>query len=311
MATGTFVYDAHDLRARQQINGQTHYSVYSLSGQLKARHRGVHGQTDQSRTVYLPFGVRLQNGLAEYIHKDHLSNPVAATSNTNAGSELLWRALYTPFGQKRFRNAAGPIATPANEVDNEGFTGHIDDAATGLTYMQARYYDPKLARFLSIDPVTFMDTGAPEMFNRYAYAINDPINHNDPTGEIVPAIAACAAIPACRGAVGTVVGAVAGGVGAAISGDNMLKGAGKGAVVGVTGAVTVKVITEKELTTDTIKDAIVEEATGKVAGKALKMLDDVPTEFTEPAVSATDSALTAITPAGEPVEVEQPDREDQ
>ena len=52
-------------------------------------------------------------------------------------------------------------------------------------------------------------------------------------------------------------------------------------------------------------------AYGKVAGKALKMLDDVPTEFTEPAVSATDSAMTAITPADEPVEVEQPDREDQ
>ena len=70
-------------------------------------------------------------------------------------------------------------------MDNEGFTGHIDDAATGLTYMQARYYDPKLARFLSIDPVTFLDKPYPQQFNRYAYTWNDPINANDPDGEFL------------------------------------------------------------------------------------------------------------------------------
>ena len=48
--------------------------------------------------------------------------------------------------------------------------------------MQARYYDPVIGRFLSIDPVTFMDTGDPGYFNRYAYVQNDPINAIDPTG---------------------------------------------------------------------------------------------------------------------------------
>ena len=48
--------------------------------------------------------------------------------------------------------------------------------------MQARYYDPVTARFLSNDPVWFTP-GTPQMFNRYAYAHNDPINRIDPNGE--------------------------------------------------------------------------------------------------------------------------------
>ena len=48
--------------------------------------------------------------------------------------------------------------------------------------MQARYYDPVIGRFLSVDPVTFMDTGNPGYFSRYAYTLNDPINMIDPDG---------------------------------------------------------------------------------------------------------------------------------
>jgi uncharacterized protein RhaS with RHS repeats len=47
--------------------------------------------------------------------------------------------------------------------------------------MQARYYDPAIGRFLSIDPVEF-SASRPDMFNRYAYAANDPVNMIDPDG---------------------------------------------------------------------------------------------------------------------------------
>ncbi|MEO1151746.1 MAG: RHS repeat-associated core domain-containing protein [Pseudomonadota bacterium] len=65
--------------------------------------------------------------------------------------------------------------------NNEGFTGHIEDTALHLNYMQARMYDPVVGRFLSNDPVSFMGSGGdPRFFNRDAYVRNDLINRIDP-----------------------------------------------------------------------------------------------------------------------------------
>jgi RHS repeat-associated protein len=66
--------------------------------------------------------------------------------------------------------------------DGPGYTGHVSDAATGLVYMQQRYYDPVIARFLSVDPVTAYDTGDMRHFSRYAYAFNNPYKFTDPDG---------------------------------------------------------------------------------------------------------------------------------
>jgi len=62
-----------------------------------------------------------------------------------------------------------------------GYTGHYRDVGTGLVYMQQRYYDPAIGRFLSVDPVsTDPKTGA--SFNRYSYANNNPYRFIDPDG---------------------------------------------------------------------------------------------------------------------------------
>jgi RHS repeat-associated protein len=62
-----------------------------------------------------------------------------------------------------------------------GYTGHVNDIDSGLFYMQARYYDPAVGRFISPDPVR-PASGNPFNFNRYAYASNNPIINIDPTG---------------------------------------------------------------------------------------------------------------------------------
>lgn len=104
----------------------------------------------------------------EYIHTDAQGTPIAVTdSNRN----VIERSEYEPFGQLLNR----PL------TDGPGFTGHVQDAVTGLTYMQQRYYDPLVGRFLSADPVTAYASPG-ENFSRYWYANNNPFSFTDPDG---------------------------------------------------------------------------------------------------------------------------------
>jgi RHS repeat-associated protein len=68
-----------------------------------------------------------------------------------------------------------------------GYTGHQSDIETGLTYMQARYYDPVVGRFMAVDPVAF-NGGNPGQFGRYTYAYNNPLKYRDPDGEFAWAV---------------------------------------------------------------------------------------------------------------------------
>ncbi len=117
--------------------------------------------------IGVTFGLRAQT-VVEYIHTDALGTPIAVT---NAAGTVIEHSVYEPYGQLINR----PL------TDGPGFTGHVQDAATGLAYMQQRYYDPDSGRFLSVDPVAANpNTGA--SFNRYIYASGNPYKFTDPDG---------------------------------------------------------------------------------------------------------------------------------
>jgi len=63
--------------------------------------------------------------------------------------------------------------------DGVGYTGHVMDGRTTLTYMQQRYYDAEIGLFLSSDPVPAIGAAA---FNRYSYANGNPYKFVDPDG---------------------------------------------------------------------------------------------------------------------------------
>ena len=105
-----------------------------------------------------------------YILTDHLGSPILATDENG---DTLWQEDYQPYG-KQLTNEDGD-----NSV---GFTGHKDDKALGVTYMQGRWYHQEMGRFLAIDPMRFVET-YPVSFNRYAYTLNNPYKYVDPNGE--------------------------------------------------------------------------------------------------------------------------------
>lgn len=82
------------------------------------------------------------------------------------------------------------------------YTGAIYDESTGLYYLNARYYDAELGRFLSQDSYRGEEKDA-GTWNLYAYCANDPINYVDPSGHF--AIAASLGAWAASEFIGQVV----------------------------------------------------------------------------------------------------------
>ncbi len=85
-----------------------------------------------------------------------------------------------PGERRQVFTAPDPRTSLASTVGNRfGFHGLRHDPATGLVYARKRFFDPQLGRFLSEDPFGFADGPS-----RYQYALNNPVDRSDPTGEI-------------------------------------------------------------------------------------------------------------------------------
>ena len=103
----------------------------------------------------------------EYVHTDSLGTPVAIT---DSDGNVIQASEYEPYGKLLNRGL----------TDGPGYTAHDTDATTGMVYMQQRYYDPAIGRFLSLDPLQTASTG--DNFNRYKYGRNNPYFFVDPDG---------------------------------------------------------------------------------------------------------------------------------
>ncbi|GGI12206.1 RHS repeat-associated core domain-containing protein [Isoptericola cucumis] len=176
--------------------------VYSASGERLVRRAG--GTT----TVYLP-GQELTIGSAGNVSAtryysfagktvavrtgswfDDVSAIVSDPHNTGVlqvknVSNTVTRRHLDPFGAERTSAAGAPDGSTgtAGWVGDHGFLDKPADD-TGLSQVGARYYDPVLGSFISVDPV--MDLADPQQWNAYAYANNRPTTLSDPTGMLPP-----------------------------------------------------------------------------------------------------------------------------
>jgi RHS repeat-associated protein len=184
----TYRYDAEGRRAVIDSNGQQRLAIYDHAGRLlvdlePGLAAGCNPANDrvfcnsfekppatvaQTRYVYLGrhlIGKDSIDGL-RYLHTDALGSLVA---ETDANKAVTQRYHYLPYG-----------AAFGTMPDGPGYAGNVMDPS-GLTYMQARYYDPQLGQFLSTDPVD-PDPQTGTNFNRYAYGDSNPYRFIDPSG---------------------------------------------------------------------------------------------------------------------------------
>ncbi len=179
----------------------------------------------------------------DFYHMDHLGSANIITDATGALRSL---TEYDPFGKiSRFVRFGSKINTGWQYFNDKPF-----DDETGLIFYGARYYDPKLGRFITADTIV-QEPGNPQTLNRYTYCNNNPVNLIDPTGHkwswkkfwssfvggVVSALSAIVLGPLGPVLAGAIAGALGGITNAAMSGGNIGQGAMWGAAFGFGSAV--------------------------------------------------------------------------
>ncbi|MGA2273939.1 MAG: RHS repeat-associated core domain-containing protein [Bryobacteraceae bacterium] len=165
----TYTYDPWGKRVLQYSVGGAFGPTgtlyfYSITGQRLATYT-LDYLTGTQTAVSMYFGGRLLAAV----------DRLGSVRDTQNGSTM----AYYPWGEER-------TSTPDG---NDKFATYFRDLVTqpagfGEDYASARYYNNNFGRFWSPDPSGRADPGNPQSWNQYAYAGNDPVNFNDPTGLI-------------------------------------------------------------------------------------------------------------------------------
>jgi RHS repeat-associated protein len=205
-APGAFTYDANgNLTSKSDASGSWTYAWNARNQLVRVSKDGI----EVGRYAYDPRGRRVEktasgvttrfayDGLdivqettstgtsLRYVHGPGIDEPLARQDGTGTGSYYHADGLGSIVATT---NGAGAVAStrrydaygnPELGGDQPGyaFTGREWDPEIGLYYFRARYYDPKLGRFTSEDPI-----GVRGGINLYAYVLGNPTNLVDPTG---------------------------------------------------------------------------------------------------------------------------------
>ena len=138
------------IEVRKPASGALVYTRYYTHGTVTIGMRqGTTGTTTDTLT---------------WLTGDRQTNQAIAVVN---GTTTATVQQYLPYGGLRGGNNL--------TTTDRGFLGQTEDP-TGLDYLNTRYYDPTLARFISVDPLVAMTGEA------YSYGGNNPVANSDPSG---------------------------------------------------------------------------------------------------------------------------------
>ena len=165
--SAALAYDAEG-RLRQSVvagvtqnkayDGVDLVAEYDAAGTLQRR--WVHGPgVDEPLVAYEGASTANKN----WLYADHLGSVVATADATGTNTAVY---TYGPYGE--------PNTTAGQRFR---YTGQQLIGGLDVYYYKARFYDPKLGRFLQTDPI-----GTADDMNLYAYVGGNPVNHRDPSG---------------------------------------------------------------------------------------------------------------------------------
>lgn len=143
----------------------------------------VRYQTDGTNTMYFQYSTTgapvgfIYNG-SQYFYIINQNNDVMGI--TDKDGNLLCSYSYDEWGIPKV--AANSVNAVIAEVNPIRYRGYYYDNETGYYYLQSRYYDPTICRFINADTYEYIDNKEQFGYNLFAYCGNNPINFSDHTG---------------------------------------------------------------------------------------------------------------------------------
>ena len=182
----SYTYDMAGVRSSKTV-GSTTYKYTTLSG-LVTRQTGGNATID---FVYdesnQPLAMKYNGKVYYYV----LNAQGDVVRIVDGSRNVVASYSYDPWG--KLLSSSGTLAN----VNPLRYRGYYYDSETGFYYLQSRYYDPAIGRFINADSYASTDATGLLSTNMFAYCENDPVNKSDPDGEVAHL------------AIGAVVGAIA------------------------------------------------------------------------------------------------------
>ena len=178
----TYTYNANGIRTGKTVNGVEH--IYMLDGSRILRELWGSNELmpiyDNADSVS---GI-IYNGVSYYFQKN-LQGDVIELVDEEA--EVVARYTYDAWGKVTgVKDKSGNAITDTAHIAHVNpfrYRGYYFDAEIGLYYLQSRYYDPVVGRFVNADDAICLKVSEGILgYNLLEYCKNNPANNYDPTG---------------------------------------------------------------------------------------------------------------------------------
>ena len=169
----SYTYDMAGVRSSKTV-GSTKYDFTTLSGLVTRQTGGgktidfVYDENNQ------PLAMKYNNTLYYYV----LNAQGDVVRIVNSSRSVVASYTYDPWG--KIISSSGTLA----DINPLRYRGYYYDSETGFYYLQSRYYDPEIGRFINADSYASTDMVGLLSTNMFSYCENNPVMRVDPTGEL-------------------------------------------------------------------------------------------------------------------------------